>query len=704
VPLNVTGLDALLAPRSIAVFGASSDPTKIGGRPITFLRQNGFTGEIYPINPKHAEVQGLPAYAAITEIDRPVDLALISVPSASVIAAVEACAKAGVQVATVFSAGFAEAAENGAEQQALIAEIARDAGMRILGPNCLGSSSRRRGVSASFAASEGRPQPDGNLDGVALVSQSGAIAAYCVLAGMGRGINFDPWISTGNECDIQLADCVAYLAEQDDVKVIAAYVEGCSDGDRLREALAIAYERHKPVIMLKAGRSEVGVRAVASHTASLVGSNEAFDALVRQYNVCSADSLDDLMDLSYMFGFGAPPTGRRTGVITSSGGVGILMADAAADIGLDVPPLPPQAQAALREVWPAAGTGNPIDTTAQLVNDGELLSKFLQTVLRDGGFDSLIVFLSYIGLIPDWAHAAVEALQEARASYPDADISLAMLTSPPVRKEIEALGIRVFDDPTTAVRAIGRAVVTAERSSQDAPLRPRPSDDVTARTAAGRTLSELESAQLLEAAGLPIVPRRRVTSVEQAKEAAHDFTGPMAVKILSADILHKSDIGGVILGVVGADAAARAYTSIIDSVRTHAPDAELDGVLVSPMVPDGIETIIGVSNDPVFGPVVMFGLGGVFVETLKDVSCRLAPFTESEAMQMLREIKGYRLLEGARGGSARDVPALATALSALSRFADEHRDDIQSVDLNPVLVLGEGNGVVAVDALVVETE
>jgi acyl-CoA synthetase (NDP forming) len=704
VPLNLVGLDALLEPRSIAVFGASSDPSKIGGRPITFLRQNGFTGEIYPINPKHTEVQGLTAYAAITEIDRPVDLALISVPSAAVLGAVESCAEAGVRVATVFSAGFAEAAEDGAEHQARIADVARAAGMRILGPNCLGSSSRRRGVSASFAASEGRPRPDGNLDGVALISQSGAIAAYCVLAGMGRGINFDPWISTGNECDIQLADCLAYLAMQDDVFVIAAYVEGCSDGDRLREALAIAHERRKPVILLKAGRSEVGIRAVASHTASLVGSNEAFDALVQQYNVCSADSLDDLMDLSYMFGFGSPPAGRRTGLITSSGGVGILMADVAAENGLEVPPLPPHAQTALREVWPAAGTGNPIDTTAQLVNDGELLSKFLQTVLRDGGFDSLIVFLSYIGLIPDWAHAAVEALQEARASYPDADISLAMLTSPPVRKEIEALGIRVFDDPTKAVRAIGRAVATAEGSDGVAPPRPASPQRAAAPIAASRTLSEFDSAQLLEAAGLPIVPRRRAGSPEQARAAAREFAGPMAVKILSADILHKSDIGGVVLDVVGADAAAEAYAGIIESVRKHAPDAAIDGVLLSPMVPDGLETIVGVTNDPVFGPVVMFGLGGVFVETIKDVACRLAPFGESEAMRMIRGIKGYALLEGARGTAPRDVPALAVTLSALSRFADEHRQDIQSIDLNPVLVLAEGNGVVAVDAVVVGAE
>ncbi|HEX3929851.1 MAG TPA: acetate--CoA ligase family protein [Nocardioides sp.] len=698
--LQLDGLDALLSPKSIAVLGASADPSKIGGRPLTYLRANGFAGEIYPINPRHAQIQGMTAYASIQDVPDAIDLALVSVPGPAVVDSVRACADRGVRVATIFSAGFAETSPDGAGAQEEIAGISRDSGMRVLGPNCLGSANRRAGVSASFAASEGRPRPEGNLDGVALVSQSGAIAAYCVLAGLDRGISFDPWISTGNECDIQLADCLAHLALDDDVRVVAAYLEGCRDGDGLREALALAHERGKPVILLKSGRSTVGARAAASHTASMVGSAETYEALMRQYNVCVADSLDDLMDLSYGIGFGPVPSGSRTGLVTSSGGVGILMADVAESVALDVPPLPETAQLALREVWPSAGVENPIDTTAQLVNDQRLLAQFLVTALGQGGFDSMIVFLSYIGLIPSWSHAAVDALREARAAFPESQISLAMLTTPEVRASIESMGIRVFDDPTTAVRVMGRSV--ANRQGFQSPAAPPPTTVASSSTITGSgTLSEVDSAAVLSAAGVPVAPGVHVHSAEEAARAAADFGSAVVVKVVSQDLPHKSEAGGVRLDVTTPEAAARAYDEVTRAAARYAPDARLDGALVSPMLTGGLETILGVVSDPVFGPVVMFGLGGVYVEVLRDASYRLAPFTVTEATSMIQEIRGYGLLSGARGKPARDVASLATALSRLSVFADEHRHDLDSIDLNPFLVMPEGAGSVAVDALVV---
>lgn len=699
--LNLSGLQALFEPGSIAILGASSDPGKIGGRPISFLRDNGFTGVIYPVNPRHTEIQGLTAYARLADIPQPVDLALISVPRPAVLEAVRACADAGVKAATIFSAGFAETGdEQGTLLQAEIAGIARDSGLRVLGPNCLGSVSRRHGVSASFAASERESRPSGNVGGIALISQSGAVAAYCVLAGLRRGVSFDPWISTGNEADVQLADCLAYLALDDDVKVIALYLEGSRDGDDLRAALTIARDRGKPVIVMKAGRSEAGSKAAASHTASLVGSEQTFLALARQYNVCLAESLDDLIDLAYTFGFAPLPAGTRTGVITSSGGAGILMADAADDVGLQMPPLPADVQGELRGVWPAAGVGNPIDTTGQLVNDGRLLSEFLQVVLRARTFDSLIVFLSYIGMFPDWSPVAVDALRDARAKYPDAEISVAMLTTPEVRRQVESLGIRTFDDPTTAVRALGRAITVTRGLAEGSPLPPRGRGAGTVPVPAGTVLSEFDSAALLEAAGIPVAPRRRVRSAAEAASAAAKLARPLAVKIISADLLHKSDVGGVILNVSGPDAAAEAYRQVIASVQAAAPDAAIDGVLLSPMISGGTETIMGVSNDPVFGPTVMFGLGGVFVESIRDVTFRLAPFSPDEALRMLSEIRGRAALESPRGQRPRDLDALARTLSALSVYADEHRDDIQSIDVNPLMVLAEGEGVVAVDSVI----
>jgi acyl-CoA synthetase (NDP forming) len=701
VGLNLSGLQALFEPDSIAILGASADPAKIGGRPISFLRANGFTGSIYPVNPRHAEIQGLTTYASLADIPRPVDLTLISVPRPAVLDAVRSCADARVTAATIFSAGFAETGdEQGTLLQAQIAEIARDTGLRVLGPNCLGSVSRRHGVSASFAASERESRPPGNVGGIGLVSQSGAVAAYCVLAGLRRGVTFDPWISTGNEADVQLADCLAYLALDDDIKVIAVYLEGSRDGDDLRAALAMARDAGKPVVVMKAGRSEAGSKAAASHTASLVGSEQTFLALARQYNMCLAESLDDLIDLCYTFAFAPLPAGGRAGMITSSGGAGILMADAADDVGLQMPPLPADVQAELRGVWPAAGVGNPIDTTGQLVNDGRLLSEFLQVVLRAGTFDRLVVFLSYIGLFPDWSPVAVDALRAARAKYPDAEISVAMLTTPEVLRQLQSLGIRAFDDPTTAVRALGRAVAVTRGLAQASPPPPKGSGAGTVPVPPGSVLSEFDSAALLEAAGIPVAARRRVQSPAQAERAAAELTVPLAVKIISPDLPHKSDVGGVILNVTGPDAAAAAYRQVIASAREAVPDARIDGVLLSPMISGGTETIIGVSNDPVFGPAVMFGLGGVLVESIRDVTVRLAPFSPDEALRMLGEIRGWAALEQPRGQRPRDLAALARTLSALSVYADEHRDDIQSIDVNPLMVLAEGEGVVAVDAVI----
>jgi acetate---CoA ligase (ADP-forming) len=699
--LNLFGLQALFEPASIAILGASSDPAKIGGRPISFLRDNGFTGALYPVNPRHQEVQGLTAYARLADIPGPVDLALISVPRPRVLAALRSCADRGVTGVTIFSAGFAETGdEEGTLLQAQITGIAHETGIRVLGPNCLGSVNRKHGVSASFAASEREPRPAGNVGGIALISQSGAVAAYCVLAGLRRGVTFDPWISTGNEADVQLADCLAYLALDDDVKVIAVYLEGSRDGDDLRAALTIARDRGKPVVLVKAGRSEAGSKAAASHTASLVGSEQTFLALARQYNVCLAESLDDLICLAYTFGFAALPGGPRTGVITASGGAGILMADAADDVGLQMPPLPADVQAELRAVWPAAGVGNPIDTTGQVVNDRQLLSEFLQVVLRARTFDSLIVFLSHIGLFPDWSPVAVEALSDARAKFPDAEISVAMLMTPEVKRQVESLGIRAYDDPTTAVRALGRAITITRGMAGDPPLPPKGRGPLTVPVPAGAVLSEFDSAALLDAAGIPVAPRRRVQSAGEAASAAAELAVPVAVKIISANLLHKSDVGGVVLNVDGPDAAAEAYQRVIASARAAAPEATIDGVLLSPMIGGGTESIIGVNNDPVFGPTVMFGLGGVFVESIRDVTFRLAPFSPAEALRMLGEIRGRAALETPRGGRPRDLTALARTLSALSVYADEHRDDIQSIDVNPLMVLPEGEGVVAVDAVI----
>lgn len=697
---NLRGLEALFAPRGIAILGASSDPTKIGGRPVRFIKESGFAGGIYPINPKSSTIQGLPAYASIEDVQGDVDLAVVALPARHVLEAVHACGRQGVKVVTIFSAGFAETSPEGAELQQQIVDAAHSHGMRLLGPNCIGSMCRATGAVGTFAASVGVQFPDEPLAKVALVSQSGAIASEWVVSGTQRGVLFDPWLSTGNEADIQLADVLAHLAMDDEVEVIAAYLEGCRDGQRLREALQIAQDMGKPVVVLKVGRSDVGATAAASHTASLVGSDQVFDALFEQYGVIRVESMAELFDVCYALAIGKLPEGNRLGILTGSGGIGIIAADEAADRGLDVIEPSEELQQELKRIWPPAGVKNPIDLTAQLMNDKDLLPTFVDACLRDGSYDALVMGMTYMGLLEPWTEQLVSGLRTAREAHPEAPIFVTTLSTPQVRRAAEELGIPVFDDISNAVRIVGRLVEYARRRRDFEAARATPAEPTGEVPAMPETLTEVTAKAFLEAAGVPGVPETVVGTAEDAARAQAELAGPVVLKVVSPDIAHKTEAGGVLLGIATPEDAAAAYEQIISSARAYAPDADIHGVLVAPMINDGVETIMGVVNDPTFGPVVMFGLGGVFVEVLKDVTYRLAPFGLDTARGMIRDIKGSALLDGVRGAEPSDVEALAEALVALSRVAAAHRDVLDSIDVNPFIVRPAGRGAVAVDALV----
>ncbi|MFS0883635.1 acetate--CoA ligase family protein [Aeromicrobium sp. 179-A 4D2 NHS] len=700
---NTRGLDALFDPRGVAILGASSDPTKIGGRPLRFLKESGFAGGIYPINPKSDEVQGVKAYASIEDVDGIVDLAVVALPSHHVLSAVESCGRQGVKVVTIFSAGFAEMGAEGAALQDQVLEIAGRHGMRVLGPNCIGSMNAANGAVGTFAASVGVPFAVEPLAKVALVSQSGAIASEWVVNGKQTGLNFDPWLSTGNEADIQLADVLAHLATDDSVGVIAAYLEGCRDGQRLREALAVAQENGKPVVVLKVGRSEVGATAAASHTASLVGSDQVFDALFEQYGVIRVDSMAELFDVCYALSVGPLPQGDRLGILTGSGGIGIIAADEAEEQGLRVPTPSQQLQDQLKTIWPPAGVGNPIDLTAQLMNDEHLLPSFVDACLDDGAFDSIVMGLTYMGLLEPWTDLVVRALKLAREAHPDAPIYATTLSTPAVKRAIEELGIPVFDDITKAVRILARVTDYAMRRRRFEESRERAAEaPAVAVPPLPEVFTEVTAKAFLAEAGVPVAPEVVVTSAAEAAAAQERIGGPVVLKVVSPDIAHKTEVGGVVLGVASADEAAAAHDRILDSARRHEPDARIDGVLVAPMITDGIETILGVVDDPTFGPVVMFGLGGIFVEVLKDVTYRLAPFGRETAREMIREIRGSAMLDGVRGAAPADVDALASALVALSHVAAEHRSRFDSIEVNPFLVRPQGHGAAALDALITE--
>lgn len=697
-PFALHGLDALFEATSIAVLGASSEPSKIGGRPIKFLKDAGYDGPVYPINPTHSEIQGIPAYGSLDEIAAPIDLAVIALPTAGVLPALESCVRHKVRAAVVFSAGFAEMGEDGAGLQHQIRELSHRSGMRILGPNCIGAVNSRRGVVASFSAAIDYLADRQYRSGAAFVSQSGAIGPHCLTVARMRGLDFQTWVTTGNEADIEFADCLAYLAMDDSVNVIAAYIEGCRDGAKLKAALKLARDRHKPVIVLKTGRSAIGAQAVKSHTAALVGADSVYDALFEQYNACRVDSIEELIDTTYACSTGEFPRGDRIGFLTGSGGAGILMADQAAGLGLDVAPLPEHAQRALHELWPPAGVMNPVDTTAQVTNNPRLLGQFLDIMLSEGNYDTVVVFLTYIGLLQPWSDWVADALIDAKRRSPGSHIVVSMLAAPEVLRRLNDEKILVFDDPTAAVAAVHRlgriAAGFAGRRAQD-----QPAHIASMPTYDGAPLNEYDAKQLLAGAGVAVDAGVLVNSPDAAAAAAEHAGAVVALKVASPDLQHKSDIGGVALGVDSPADAREQYRQIIDQVSQAAPDARIDGVIVTPMMYGGVETIIGVHNDPVFGPVVMFGLGGIYVELLGDVACRLAPFDDQEAMAMIRSVRGHALLEGARGGRPCDVAALARMLSQVAGFAAANADRLGSIDLNPVLALPDG--AIALDALII---
>ena len=692
-------LHALFHPATVAIVGASTNPRKYGGLPVSLSLTRGFAGRLYPVNASADEVQGLPAYRSVGDIEGPVDCAVISVPAPAVIPAIEACAEKGVRIASVFSSGFAEIDEEGRRNQERIAAIGRAAGMRVIGPNSMGAFCLNSNFIATFTTAfnhfgENKGWPATGR--ISIASQSGAVGVQFLVLLRERGLGISKWVTTGNQCDVDIADCLAYLADDPETDTITVYLEGCADGQRLAAALAAARANRKPVIMLKVGSSDVGAAAAASHTASLAGADEVFDAVFRQFGVHRARTAPELADVAAAVDHGRYPASRDIGVVTTSGGIGALMADEAVASGLTLPPTPAAAQRKMREIVPFCAPGNPIDTAAPGMSDMSVTSRFMEIALADGGFSTVVAFLAHLGLSTERFDALRPGLSALRQRFPDRLIALAIIAPRERRDALMAEGFLVYEDPSqavTSVAALARIGSAIARGPRDAP------PDVAAPLP--RHGGEAEAKRVLAEAGIPVVAERLATSSDEAARAAAELGLPVALKIASPDILHKTEIGGIILDVASVDDAVFGYARLIAGAVEAAPDAVIDGVLVAPMVQGGVETIIGVNRDPVFGPVVMFGIGGVFVEIYRDVAFRVAPFGRDVAHEMIREVNGFPLLDGARGAPRADIEALADALARLSAYAAANRDAIASIDINPFIVLPAGHGAIAVDALIV---
>jgi acyl-CoA synthetase (NDP forming) len=695
-PTPLRSLDALFRPDSVAIIGASSDPKKIGGRPINHLNRAGFKGAIYPINPQ-PEVQGLKAYASLDVVPGPVDLAVIAVPAAGAPAALEECIRKGVRAVIVFSSGFGEIDAAGrAVQEAMVARC-RAAGIPMLGPNSIGLFNSVHGLYTTFMTSldKGIPPP-GNIG---MVSQSGALGAYMQALATDRGLSFSHFVATGNEADVDVSECIGWMAEDPAIKVILAYMEGCRDGARLRAALARAAANRKPVVIMKVGKSERGAAAAASHTGALAGADAVFDAVFRECGVHRASSVEEMLDIAYACSHGVLPRSDRLAVITVSGGVGVMAADLASEIGLDLPPLPADGQAAVRQIVPFASGVNPIDTTAQTLGDRTLLVRMLSVMLEKGEFDSVFSFMSNQGHSVSDMAVLKPALIDMRARFPDRLFVLCMRAAPEVRAELEANGLLIIEDPTRAIRTIAALAGFSkgfERASQTAVT-------TMAKVELPAKPDEAQSKAILARAGIAFAPEHTAKNRDEVVKLADQTGYPLAMKVLSPDIQHKSDVGGVALGIENAAAAGEAWDAMMATIKTKVPAARIEGVLLSPMISGGVETVLGAHRDPVFGPVVMFGLGGVFIEVLRDVVFRPAPVNLDQAHAMIREIRGFPLLAGVRGKAGVDLDRIASSLVVLSQFAAAQADTVSSVEINPFIALPKGvqGGGCGVDALIV---
>ncbi|MEM6743871.1 MAG: acetate--CoA ligase family protein [Pseudomonadota bacterium] len=682
------GIEAMMRPRAVAVVGASADPARIGGRPIAYMRRFGFGGDLLPVNPKRDEIQGLKAHPSLLALDREIDLVIVATPAPSVTQALEDAAERGARAAVIFSSGFAEVGPEGAAMQAKIARIAEARGMAVVGPNSLGTYDAG-GATAAFTTfldlAPPRPGP------LAILSQSGAYGAHVGLMAAERGVPASRWVATGNEASLGATEFIDHFADDPELRVLGVYAEGVRDGRAFCAAVRRARDAGKSVVLMKVGRTAAGEAAAASHTASLAGDDAVFDAAAAEAGALRADRTDHFIDLLYGLARKGPIRGRKLGIVTISGGAGVLMADAATDAGLDLPPMPEGAQAALKARCPFGSPVNPVDVTAQAINDMGLVTEHVRAMFAEGGYDAVGGFFLNWARVPGLAPQLEKAIAAGVEGFEDRVLALTGVFTREAAEPYEAAGAVIFEDPTACIKAVAAMARAGEPPPRALPALPEADD------APLGVLDEAASKALLIAAGLPAPQDRVCRTPEDVAEAAAALGPTVVVKILSPDLAHKTEAGGVRLGVPAAE-AAQAAREMDAAVAAAAPGAARAGFLVAPMLSGVAELIVGARVDPVFGPVVLVGLGGVFAEVMGDTALRLAPVDAATAETMIRSLKGFALLDGVRGRPKADVAAAAEAVAALSRFAAARRGTVASVEVNPLLVMERG--VVALDAAI----
>jgi len=699
-------LGPLMKPASIAVVGASQRMSR-ATRVVANLQRFGYAGRIFPINPKYAEVLGLPCYPDLASTPEPADSVVVAIPAEQVPAVLTAAVDCGVRAAVVLSSGFAEAGAPGRQRQAELERLATERGLLICGPNCYGVFNIRLGA-ATFSADLVEPLRPG---AVGVVSQSGgfshAIGEYLMQQ---RAVGLSYIVSCGNQAGVTVEDYIAFLVEDDDTAVIGAFVEGFKKPEAFRRAAARARALGKPIVVLKVGRSENARQAMLAHTGSLAGTPEIIEAMLRQSGIVQVSSLNEMIDTLTLLAAARTYTPRawKVGILSGLGGECGRAADAADRGGVELPPLSAASVDTLKTFMPDFGNPrNPLDGTGAMYEDASLFPRLFDVMLRDEAVDVVAVNLRVNvprpgGGAPSrpFSRAMIDALANnpgrlvlAFSSFAGGDLDQEVV------RPLADAGVPFLESTETTMLALRHAREHRrflDRAESVAPSAPagRP------RARLSGTLGATEAMALLSEFGVPVVESIAAKDAAAAAVAADRVGYPVVLKIDSPDIAHKTDVGGVRVGLGDAAAVRAAFGAMLDEVRQRAPAARLDGALVQRMIPGGREMILGVKTDPLFGPAVLCGLGGVFVEQLRDVALRLPPIGPADAAAMIAELRGAAILSGARGRAPADTRALADAIVRVAALADAHRDSLRALDINPLLVLDEGRGVVAVDWLI----
>ncbi|MEM1586267.1 MAG: acetate--CoA ligase [Candidatus Bathyarchaeia archaeon] len=694
-------LDAFFNPRSIAVIGASRDPSKVGHRVLKNLIEGGFDGTLYPINPNADEILGLKCYKNARVIQGEVDLAVIIVPANIVPSVLEDCGVKGVKGVVIISAGFGETGKEGAQLERELVSICRRYSIRMQGPNCLGIISIQNRVNASFAPA--MPLP-GNIS---FVSQSGALGSAILNWAIRNEIGFTKFISLGNEADLNAADFIEALGEDDDTKVIGFYIEGVKEGGRFLE-VARKVSRKKPIVAIKAGTTSAGIRAVSSHTGSLAGSEVAFSAAFKKAGIIRVNTLEELFNIILAFGSQPPLKGRRILIVTNGGGPGILATDACERANLELPTLEHDVVEDLRKnMPPQASLGNPVDVLGDA--DEKRYKIAIEAGLKSDNVDGIIVILTPQAVTPSEKVAETLAEVGRFSSKPILASFMGFEESSTVIKILKRNRIPNYAFPEQAAYVL--------RSMYDytliinSPIEEKiPKVEINAdkilgiiqrvRSEGRSVLTINEAMTIANAAGIPMPKAAVAKSGEEAGRLADELGYPVAMKIISPDIIHKTDIGGVILGVKSRADVEENYELLLRRVRTIMPRARISGVLVQKMAPRGKEVIVGAVRDPQFGPLIMFGLGGIYVDFLRDVSYSLCPLTRAEAARMIEETKTYALLRGVRGEPPSDINSIIDVMLRTSEVMMRFKE-IAEMEINPLFVYGSGEGCLGVDMRII---